>query len=568
MGAELKVAAGQSTDPGVKPTNDDSCGIFIPEGSLLLTKGMAAVIADGMSSSDAGREAAEACVLGFLSDYFSTPESWSVKKSGGKVLSALNRWLYGQGQKFYGSCRGMVTTLSILVLKSATAYLFHVGDTRIHRLQGNDLECLTRDHRAQLSLNKHHLTRAMGIDLELMIDCRCVPLERGDLFLLTTDGIHDYLSNQELKDLLRKFEEPEFAVREIIDRARGNGSGDNLTCQIVRVDRLPLENKFDLYEKLTELPFPPPLEEGMVLDGYKILRELHSSNRVQIYLALDTETHQEVVLKTPSVNFEDDPEYIERFLQEEWVGRRINSPQVLRILPHNRRRSFLYYVTERLQGQTLQQWIRDHPHPTLSQVRSIIKQLAAGLYAFHHLEMFHRDLKPDNIMIDEHDTVKILDFGSTKIAGLEEIAVPWTRNPGGGTRHYTAPECLKGIVSTEQSDLYSLGVITYEMLTGKLPIEERFLSPHKSKSVFIPVMTHNTEIPVWVNGAIQKAVEKDPKKRYENISKFIYDLSHPNPAFLSKETIPLLEKNPIAFWQTVTILFFILNLILIFFLSR
>jgi serine/threonine protein phosphatase PrpC len=196
MGAELKVAAGQSTDPGVKPANDDSCGIFIPEGSLLFTKGMAAVIADGMSSSEGGREAAETCVLGFLSDYFSTPESWSVKKSGGKVLSALNRWLYGQGQKLYGSCRGMVTTLSILVLNSATANLFHVGETRIHRLRDNELECLTRDHRALLSVNKHCLTRAMGIELELMIDYRCVPLERGDLFLLTTDGVHDFLSNQ------------------------------------------------------------------------------------------------------------------------------------------------------------------------------------------------------------------------------------------------------------------------------------------------------------------------------------------------------------------------------------
>jgi len=566
MSASLKVKVGQSSDAGVKNKNDDSCGIYIPEVPLLTTKGIVAVIADGMSSSEAGREAAEACVLGFLSDYFSTPESWSVKKSGGKVLSALNRWLYGQGQKLHGSCRGMVTTLSILVVKSTTAYLFHVGDTRIYRFRGNDFECLTRDHRALLSADKHHLTRAMGIELELAIDCCTIPVEKGDLFLLTTDGVHDYISPQELKEILKKIDDPELTVREIIGRALMNGSGDNLTCQMVRVDRLPLENKMDLYEKLTELPFPPSLEPGMSLDGYRVLRELHSSNRVQIYLACDIETAQEVVLKTPSVNFEDDPEYIERFLQEEWIGRRIHSSHVLKILPHHRPRSFLYYVTERIPGQTLRQWMVDHPRPALTQVRSIVEQIALGLYAFHRLEMFHQDLKPDNIMIDEHDTVKIIDFGSTKIAGLEEIAVPWSRNPGGGTLHYMAPECLKRIMSTEQSDLYSLGVITYEMLTGKLPFDETFLSSHKNQSVFIPVMIHNQNIPVWVNGAIQKAVEKDPKKRYENISKFIYDLSHPNAVFLSNFSKPLLDKNPVFFWKIFTVLLLIINLILLFLL--
>lgn len=566
MGATLKVKAGQFSDPGVKPANEDSCGIRIPEGSLLTTKGMAAVIADGMSGSDAGREAAEACVLGFLSDYYSTPDSWSVKKSAEKILTALNRWLYGQGYRVHRSSRGMVTTLSALILKSATAYLFHIGDTRIYRLRGTDLECLTHDHRVLVSGDKPYLARAMGIDLQLVIDWRSLPVETGDLFLLATDGVHEYLSEHELKNLLRGDIDPEKAVREIVNRARANGSPDNLTCQILCVDRLPIQDKQDLYEQLTELPFPPPLEPGMILDGYRVLRELHASKRTQIYLALDTIGGEEVVLKTPSVNYEDDPDYIERFLHEEWVGRRLTSPHVLKIREINRRRSCLYYVTESVDGQTLRQWMRDHPRPSLVRVRAIVEQIASGLLAFHCMEMVHRDLKPENILIDTHGTARIIDFGSSKIAGIEEISVPWERNHMLGTRDYSAPEYLQGHSGTERSDIFSMGVITYEMLTGHLPYGA-YLSPRNlSQACYIPATRHNPEMPAWVDGALQKAAQKDPRLRYEVLSEFLYDLSHPNAAFLRRETLPILERNPVGFWRALAILLIIINLVLLYLL--
>ena len=100
---ELTIIAGQHSEAGIKESNDDSCGIRIPEGPLLTAKGVAAVIADGMSGSEAGREAADSCVKGFLSDYFSTPDSWTVETSGEKILGALNSWLYSQGHRQYGT---------------------------------------------------------------------------------------------------------------------------------------------------------------------------------------------------------------------------------------------------------------------------------------------------------------------------------------------------------------------------------------------------------------------------------------------------------------------------------
>jgi serine/threonine protein phosphatase PrpC len=201
---KLTITTGQSSIAGIKPQNEDACGILVPEEPLLTTKGIAIAIADGMSGSEAGKEASNACVDGFLNDYFSTPESWTTKTSAQKILSALNHWLHGQGQKQYGSHKGMVTTLSAIVLKSNTAHLFHVGDTRIYRLRDNELEQLTQDHRIEVSEDKAYLSRAMGIELHLDIDYKTTPLVKDDIFILITDGVYEYLQDSDIKRILNQ----------------------------------------------------------------------------------------------------------------------------------------------------------------------------------------------------------------------------------------------------------------------------------------------------------------------------------------------------------------------------
>ncbi len=555
---ELKVIAAQKSEAGVKDSNDDSVGIRIPEEpSLLTAKGVAAVIADGMSGSEAGREAADSCVRGFLNDYFSTPDSWTVETSGEKILGALNRWLYSQGHQQYGTPKGLVTTLSVLVIKSTTAYLFHVGDTRIYRLRDGELEQMTHDHRVTVSADKSYLSRAMGIDVNLDIDYQSFVVEKGDAYLLTTDGIHDFVDDTTLKRLVvENLRTPEKAVDAIVRRAAMNDSNDNLSAQLLYIEELPDGDEQEFFRKLTRLPFPPPLEPGMVLDGYRILRELHASNRTQIYLALDTETDTEVVLKTPSVNFEDDPEYIDQFLHEEWAGKRLDSPHVLKVLEPHGRRHFLYYVTEYVKGKTLRQWMLDNPQPSIDEVRNIVEQVTRGLRAMHRQEMIHQDLKPENIMIDEHGVVKIIDFGSTKIAGITEITTPLQRDNVLGTRNYTAPEYLRGHGGSNRSDIYSLGVITYEMLCGKLPYPKELTERNLNKVRYVSIRQHNKAIPDWVDGALMKAVAINPERRHSLLSEFVYDLSHPNANYTRLDQQPLIERNPVAFWRTLAILFF------------
>ena len=570
----LKVSSGAYSDKGVKADNEDCYGLQIPDEAQLVHKGIAVVIADGMSGSDAGKQASHCCVTSFLSDYYSTPDSWTVKHAGQKILSATNSWLYSQGQQRYESTKGMVTTLSILVFKSTTGYIFHIGDSRIYRLRKGNLELLTRDHRVQVSAEKSYLNRAMGIEPHLQADYKAFPLEQGDVFIMTTDGVHDFLAEKSLKEIVQGEGDLNLCAEKLVQQASDNNSDDNLTCQLVRIDELPLAKGDEVIRRHANLPFPPLLEKGMVVDGYRIEAELHASKRTQIYRAFDTQTEMQVILKTPSVLYEDDTHYIEHFLHEEWVGKRIQHDNVLKVLSTDRKKTCIYYVTEYIEGQTLREWMESNPKSYIREVREIVEQIAKGLRAFHRMEMLHQDLKPENIMFDQNGTVKIIDFGSVKIAGVAEItAMEQSEENVLGTLNYTAPEYHLGQRGTVKSDIYSLGVITYEMINKALPFgRDMPEKPNKinlAKLKYVPSFHKNTMVPYWIDGALRKATLIEPQGRYEALSEFIYDLSNPNKAFLkSADSLPLIERNPLVFWKTMAGLLFLSNLVLLYFLNK
>ena len=568
MPTKLSIIAGQYSDKGVKEVNEDSCAIRVPEEPLLTTKGILVAIADGVSSSSAGKEASETCIKGLAADYYSTPESWTVRTSCQKVLGAINHWLFGQSQKVHYSGQGMLTTLSALVIKSSTGHIFHVGDSRVYRLRGNDFERLTRDHNRWGNSEKSFLSRAMGADYNVDIDYRSIDLEQGDIFFLSTDGVHEYVRTQNLIDLIKEnYSNPERASREIVKIALENGSNDNVSCQVCRIETLPALDEEAFYQRLTELPFPPPLENNTILDGYKILREIQASSRTQVYLALDMSTNEEVIIKTPSVNYDDDAAFIDSFLNEEWAGRRINNPHVLKILEPTKPRHFLYYVTEYIRGQTLRQWMNDNPQPSLSEARKIIAQIITGVRAMQRQEMVHQDLKPENIMIDSHGTVKIVDFGSTRIAGIEEINKPVEGKPVLGTLSYSAPEFSLGEVGTHISDIFSIGVITYEMFTGKLPYGKAFNQRNIHQLKYIPIHSMNVKIPVWVDAAIKKSVMVSPRNRYHTLSEFMRDISNENEKLFRKDFVPIIEKNPELFWKSSTLVCVLIIISLLFYIG-
>jgi serine/threonine protein kinase len=401
----------------------------------------------------------------------------------------------------------------------------------------------------------------MGITQQLEIDYQQVQIEPGDVFVLITDGVYEHVDAKTIATTIQGRGDArsdfESVAKSLVEEALKCGSTDNLTLQIVRVEALPPQEAGELYKHLYELPFPPILEPRAEFDGYRIVRELQGSSRSHIYLAVDNETDTLAVIKTPSIDLQGDAAYLERFLTEEWVARRISSARVLKPSLLTRKRNFIYVVTEFIEGQTLAQWMLDNPKPELEAVRGIVEHVAKGLRAFHRLEMLHQDLRPDNIMIDTTGTVKIIDFGSTRVASLAES----TAVAGTGdilvTYQYTAPEYFLGESGSPRSDIFSLGVITYYMLAGRLPygaeVSRARSRAAQHKLMYASVLADDREIPAWIDDVLRKAVHPTPAKRYGELSEFLVDLRHPNAAFLNKTCPALIERNPLLFWKCLSV---------------
>ncbi len=558
MKKHLDVSVGQFSSPGLKEINQDFHGIYIPSEPLLSSKGIAIAIADGISSSDVSQIASETAVHTFFQDYYCTPDSWSVKKSAQKVLKAANSWLYAQTRNSpyrYNKDKGYICTFSAIVFKSNTAHLFHSGDSRIYRLVGNQLEQLSTDHRRVVSPETSYLTRGLGIDDNLELDYQSLLISEGDIFVLATDGVYEYLTDKYIAEsIMQERKDLSLLAKRLVGEAYDAGSEDNLTLQIVEVTKLPAHDVGEVQQQISMLPIPPILQPRMHFDGYEILREIYISSRSHVFLAKDSETQEKVVIKTPSTEMCGDEAYLESFLMEDWIAKRLNNAHVLKAVEPKRKRNYLYTVTEYLEGKTLAQWIIDNPSPEIDTVRNIVEQIAKGLQAFHRQEMVHQDLRPQNVMIDASGTVKIIDFGATKVAGIAEIS---NKNEAiAGTAQYSAPEYFLGHPGTSQSDLFSLGVITYQMLSGQIPygnsISRSTSTRAQQRLSYSPLLINNKNIPGWVDFAISKAVHINPLKRYSELSEFIYELKHPNSQYLNQVKPPLIERNPLLFWQSIS----------------
>lgn len=552
----LKVQLGQFSSAGVKPANQDFHGAVVPEDQTLVHKGIAVALADGISSSPVAHIAAETAVKSFLTDYYCTSDAWSVRTAASKVIRAANSWLHTQTKQAATPDKGYVTTFSALVLKGRQAHLFHIGDSRIWRLAGQSLECLTEDHRLQLSACDHTLNRALGLSQALDIDSRALDLRPGDVFILTTDGIHEVLSPAHLAKAVSQMPDPETAARLIAEEAMAAGSTDNLTIQIVRVVSLPDAGLEDMLTGEVGLPPAPLPRVPGTHEGYRLLRLLQATSRSHIVLAEDPESGHKAVLKFPSQDLREDPGYLRRLALEDWIARRLSSPHVLKAARQRQPKQTLFVATEFIEGQTLRQWMTDHPHPDLETVRGLLEQIAKGLRAFHRKDMVHQDLRPENIMIDAAGTLKIIDFGSVRIAGVMEAAPSLNRAEILGTHQYSAPELFLGYLGTALSDQFSLAVIAYEILTGQLPygssVARADTPKAQSRLTYRPAAALTARVPGWVDGALAKALHPVPGKRYEALSAFLEDLRRPNPQFQSEHARPLLSRNPVLFWQLLS----------------
>ncbi|ALT00400.1 hypothetical protein AT746_08800 [Lacimicrobium alkaliphilum] len=562
---KLEVEFGGSSLAGAKSDNQDALAAYYPDSASARLKGAVACIADGVSSSEQARMASQLSVTHFIQDYFSTPDSWAVKTAAARVLSALNNWLVHHGRQSPGQA-GMLTTFSALICKSATAHFLHIGDSRIYRLREQELEQLTQDHNLHQGGGRSFLSRALGMDNHLEIDYRQEALQAGDCFLLCTDGVYGCLPDSQLQTLLKESQtHPEALAKKIARQALAAGSQDNISCLIVRVTQLPRQDVNETLRQLTSKVIPPALKPGMTLDGFKVSQVLYNGPRSHLYLVEHDDREKPLVLKTPDVRFADDAVYLEAFSREQWAGRRIDHPGVMKIYP-SPDSPFLYHLCEFVDGQTLRQWMRDNPHPSLEQARKLAVQLVSALRAFQRQGMVHGDLKPENIMVQADGELKIIDFGAVQVSGLEEMAADITSLQPPGALDYCAPEYLQGEKGSAQSDMFSLAVILYEVLCGELPFKRSVLAHQHSDSrctwQYQPLRLRRPSVPLWADLALKKAVAKHPRNRYMAFSELLQDLTLPNPQLLRHQRrMPLIERHPVQFWQSVSLLLGLLLLL-------
>ncbi len=555
MKKTLKVSIGQYSTAGIKQQNQDFHGVYLPEGHVLKQKGIACVIADGIGSSNVSHLAAETAVGSFLSDYYSTSDAWSTQTSAERVIRATNSWLYAQTQQSQGRFdkdRGYVCTLSALILKQQQAHIFHVGDSRIYRIRDHEIELLTHDHRVWLSSREHYLSRALGADYRIEIDYRNIELKEKDIFLLMTDGVYEFVTDQQLLDLTLIDADLNQLAKAFVEKALEQGSDDNLSLQVIRVEQLPELNQFHIQQNYV---FPQQLSKGEVFEGYVIDKILHQNHRSCLYLAHDTQ-QQPLVIKTLGVDLQQDKNAVEQFQLEDWVSKRLKHDNLMQCYPHNTEKKYLFQCYEYLQGGTLAQWLHRQEKPLkLDDILPILQQTALALNAMHRLEMLHQDIRPKNIMVLNAESamkIKLIDYGSTAVRGLVEIN-PKNANRALGTLAFMAPEYFIDHSPSVHSDQFSLAVMAYYLLTKQLPYGTDLARCNSLKQLkkvqYHSIRKYRPDLPIWLDKILGQALSIEPTHRFEALSELIHNLTHPSKELLNSKPPAIIERDPLRFWQ-------------------
>ena len=561
----LEFAVGYATRTGKRERNEDFAGAVTPGADELAARGALLAVADGVSGAGAGREAAEYTVRGLLADYYATPETWEVTRAVDRVLSAINRWLMGQGA-VDKSRAGMATTLSLLILRGNRYVIGHVGDTRVYRLRNHELSLLTQDHVWDRPDMCHVLKRAVGLDQHLMVDYAEGELLPKDKFLICSDGVWEPLGNKRINELMLLHDDPQRASDAMVEVALEAGGADNSTALVARVDAVAAEGWRDMVGAYVRLPVPSRLKTGGVIDGFGVLSLIHESRATLLY-KVRSPSGQVCALKTLQPALADDRASCEGLLGEEWLAKRLVSqhfPQVVPIAASARHH--LYYVMTFHDGATLQQHLDSGKHFTVSDAARIGAQVARALGALHRLSIVHRDIKPANLLRDESGELRVLDMGVALAAG-----VPYPELQGNpGTPSYMAPELFENDAAkqraTAQSDIYAAGVSLYHLLTRKYPYGEvePFQRPRFSDPA--PPTRYRPDIPQWLENVLLRAVARDKKQRFETAEEMLLALERGEHLAISAPPRTPLAQRPAALWQAVALISVVLNLLLIYIL--
>jgi serine/threonine protein phosphatase PrpC len=501
----LVVRVGQASLAGSTGENQDHAAAVTPVDRSRAFKGVALAVSDGVGKGRGGGELAERSVRSFLSGWYVSPETWSVRRCLEHLIQDLN-------VRAREKHPGAACTFTAAILVGRSLHIAHVGDTRAWLLRGGICRQLTTDHVWDNPDLRNVLHRALGLDDGIAAQLVSQELAEGDRILLTCDGVHASLGMDGCIDLLAG--DPDEACMRLVESARAAGSRDDATALLCEVVELPSPREDLLPDEDIDLPAVTGLCEGLEFDNFRLVRKLGSGRQSQVWLADDRPAERAVVLKIPNAGFAADAEFRKEFLREEWIGRRVSHSALVPLLAlEPGRRRHLYYAMPWLPGHSLR--IEIERHGTLSPVSLVPAaiRLCQGLMALHSQGVLHRDIKPDNVLVTRSGDWLLADLGVAHVEALEE-----SRGHVPGTPSYMAPELFDGAVATECCEVFALGVTLYECLTGKLPWGdvEPFSRPRFGPPV--PLSRWNPDLPPWLESIVLKAIAPDSQERFQVLS--------------------------------------------------
>lgn len=559
--ANMQVADhGIATRLGGRADNQDFA--FCQVGGSL-TIDVVAALADGMGGAEGGRIAAEVAVRGFVEACLELPVTQGPARIGAQAAESVNRWIHALGRSD-PALNGMGCTLSALLLCGRVAHLIHVGDSRIYRLRDGELALLTTDHTLGAPGTTHALTRAVGAQDTLRVDHSKEFVHLHDRYLICSDGVHGALSRRDIHAVLAKRASPTETATQLVDLSVTRTDSDNATALVLDVLTLPETRFADLELAIAAQPLRMPPKVGEVVDDFELTDMLGDGPYMRVFKAADHRGGRAVVLKFPKSRPGLEPLLRTALLREMWIASHVRSPFVTESLDvPAERRSCLYGVLPFYEGETLERRLRRRPPMSLAAGLGIAIRLTKALAALHRAGIVHRDVKPENVMLEADGGLKLLDLGVARLRHVDQAAdtleVP-------GTRSYMAPELFAGTPANEGTDLFALGVTLYRMFAGgAYPYGEvePFSQPRLGK--LTPLSRVRPDLPAWLDRCIARAVAVEPRERQADVIELGFELEHGSLRAVPQamEPLPLYQRNPVRFWQVVSALLLIALLIVL-----
>ena len=534
---ELNVFTLSSKGP-VRPKNEDYASFWEPEESdERQSRGSIAIVADGVGGHGSGDVASRMAVETSIRKFQECNPDMGAKAILREIFFAANMALYDSHQNDRQATR-MATTMNVCIFKGRDLHVGHVGDSRLYLVRQEEIKKLTADHsmtglqiklrlmtemEARVSHLRSMLTRSVGVEPIIRFDYKRVAAMQHDRFLQCTDGLYCFMNDGEIAEGVDRLNLDEICPY-LVNLAERRGTDDNLTAQLIHVDRVtPIKKEKPLSiltaaGKVVEVTDQNELVPGQTVDErYRIDVKVSRSGMATIYKAFDTKENHAVALKIPHMQYESDVSFFSRFQREADIGRVLDHPNILKFYEPDAKQSRPYIVMEFLEGRTLAQVLNDVKPFPIDDALQIAARIADALSHMHGKGVVHRDLKPQNIMICKDGSLRIMDFGIARATDMRRLTfVGFT--PAMGTPDYMAPEQVKGKRGDARTDIYSLGAMLYEMVTGVLPFEAdnpfMVMNARVTGDPKAPRQV-NPAVPPEVEELILHAMERDPRKRFQ-----------------------------------------------------